>query len=184
MPGLDFSEVKQRVAASGPEVVDELYSFGEKLVSDAVERLAKSDSKAAALAAYSGGIITLAISTSPLWSKYLDIYSLIAVALAGVLFLTSAWRSVGSTHPQPTEWYSDNDWLRSECLQSRPQLRQYHVLTMWRVLRSHQEVFREKTKRISSAVLLLKIGFSLAFVAFLEVTWRHSSLQDLRVWIR
>jgi hypothetical protein len=182
MANLEYADVKQRIKGANSDVVDELYSFGEKLVSDAVDRLAKCDGKASALAAYSGALITLTMSTSTSWSKYLDKLSLAAVILAGLLFVASAWLAVGSTHPQPTEWYSDNDWLRSECLQTREQLKQYRVLTMWRILRSHQQAFRSKTKRIRSAVFALKIAFLLLVFAFLEVAWRYAPLKNL--WIR
>ena len=182
MTQLEYADVRQRVRSANSDVVDELYSFGEKLVSDAVDRLAKCDSKASAIAAYSGGLITLTMSTSTFWSKYLDTLSLVVVILAGLLFVVSAWLAGGSTHPRPTEWYSDNDWLRSECLQAREQLRQYRVLTMWRILKSHQQAFRSKTRQIRIAVLSLKIAFLLLFVAFLEVAGRYPPLKNL--WVR
>jgi len=109
MSALNYPVVKNWVQNSAPEVIDELYSFGEKLVSDAVDRLSKSDSKASALAGYCGGLVTLVASTSALWGKYLDIYSLVATVVAVILFIISAWLAAGSTHPQATEWYSDND---------------------------------------------------------------------------
>lgn len=184
MAALAYQEVKQRVQTSHADVVDELYSFGEKLVSDAVDRLAKSDSKASALAAYCGGLVTLVVSTSAIWGKYLDLYSSVVVVAAIFFFIVSAWLAAGSTHPQATEWYSDNDWLRQECLQDRERLRRYRVLTMWQILKSHQEAFRAKTRRVRYAVLLLKIASVLLFAAFLEIAWRHAPLQNLRVWVR
>jgi hypothetical protein len=184
MAALEYRDVKRRVQTSAPEVVDELYSFGEKLVSDAVDRLSKSDSKASALAAYCGGLVTLVVSTSTLWGKYLNFYSSIIVVGAVVCFIISAWLAAGTTHPQPTEWYSDNDWLREECLQARDRLRRYRVLTMWRILTSHQQAFRAKTRRVRYAVLLLKTASVLLFVAFLDVAWRYSPFQNLRIWVR
>jgi hypothetical protein len=184
MPALEYAEVRQRVKNSGADVVDEIYYFGEKLVSDAVDRLAKSDNKASGLAAYCGGLITLIMSTSPFWSRYLDLFSSVVVIVAVLCLITSAWMALGSTHPEPTEWYSDNDWLRSECLQAREQLRRYRVLTMWRVLASHQKAFRKKMRHIWRAVVLLKIASALLFVAFLDIAWRYAPFQHLRVWIR
>ena len=183
MAALDYSDVKHRVQNSAPDVVDELYSFGEKLVSDAVDRLSRSDSKASALAAYCGGLVALMVSTSTLWGKYLDFYSSIIVVAAVLSFMISAWLAAGSTHPQPTEWYSDNDWLREECLQARERLRRYRVLTMWRILTSHQQAFRAKTRRVRYAVLLLKMAFVLLFVALLDIAWRYSPFQNLRIWV-
>ena len=183
MNALDYADVKSRVQNSAPEVVDELYSFGEKLVSDAVDRLSKSDSKASALAGYCGGLVTLVASTSAFWGKYLDIYSLMATVVAVSLFIVSAWLAAGSTHPQATEWYSDNDWFREGCLQARERLRRYRVLTMWRILTSHQEAFRRKTRRVRNAVLLLKIASLLLLFTFLEIAWRYAPLQNLRIRI-
>jgi hypothetical protein len=179
---LDYPEVKRRVRNSGADVVDEVYCFGEKLISDAVDRLAKSDNKASALAAYCGGLVTLIISTSPLWGKYVDPYFAVVVVAAILCLMTGAWTALGSTHPQPTEWYSDNDWLRSECLQAREQLRRYRVLTMWRVLASHQRAFREKMRLIRRAVIFLKVASVLLLVAFLDVAWRYAPFQHL--WVR
>ena len=181
---LDYKHAKQRVQASAPDVVDELYSFGEKLVNDAVDRLAKSDSKASASAAYAGGLVTLLVSTSALWGRYLDFYSSAMVVTATFFFLVSAWLAAGSTRPQPTEWYSDNDWLREECLQERAQLRRYRVLTMWRILKSHQDAFRAKTQRVRSAVRFLRLASALLFLALLEIAWRYAPFQNLRIWVR
>ena len=184
MAALDYTDVKHRVQISPPDVVDELYSFGEKLVSDAVDRLAKSDTKASALAAYAGALVTLLVSTFNLWNRYLDFYSSVVVVAAVFFFIISAWLAAGSTHPQPTEWYSDNDWLRQDCLQARERLRQYRVLTMWRILKSHQDAFRAKTTRIRHAVLLLKLASVFLFVALLDIAWRHAPFQNLRIWVR
>jgi hypothetical protein len=183
MAELEYSQVKQRVKVSNPDVVSELYSFGEKLISDAVDRLSKSDSKASNLAAYCGGLVTLMVSTSTLWAHYLDFYSSLVVVAAVFLFVISAWMAAGSTHPQPTEWYSDNDWLREECLESKERLMQYRVLTMWRVLSSHQKAFRLKVARVRYAVVSLKLAALLLFIAFLEVASRNSAFQNLRVRI-
>jgi hypothetical protein len=183
MSALTYANVKTRVQNSAPEVVDELYFFGEKLVSDAVDRLSKSDSKATALAGYCGGLVTLVASTSTFWGKYLDVYSLIASVVAVILFIVSAWLAAGSTHPQPTEWYSDNDWFREDCLQARERLRRYRVLTMWRILTSHQQAFRAKTARVRNAVRLLKTASLFLLITFLEIAWRYAPLQNLRIRI-
>ena len=184
MATLDYSDIKKRIQNSGDDVIEELYSFGEKLVSDAVDRLAKSDNKAAAIAAYCGGLVTLALSTSPIWGKYLSLYSSIFVVTALLCLIVAAWMALGSTHPQQTEWYSDNDWFRTECLADLAQLRRYRVLTMWRVVASHQAIFREKMRHIRIGVVLLKIASALLLAALLEIAWRFAPLQHLRVWIR
>lgn len=63
---LDLAEVKRRLALySDSKVTDELYSFGQGLIADAVDRLNKLDGKASALTTYAGGLLTVMVSTSP-----------------------------------------------------------------------------------------------------------------------
>jgi hypothetical protein len=64
MPDLTLVEVKARLKSySDSAVTDELYSSGESLVANAVDRMTRLDSKGLALAAYSGGILTILVST-------------------------------------------------------------------------------------------------------------------------
>jgi hypothetical protein len=76
-------DVRKRLAAyKDLSITDELYAFGQRLIDDAVDRLSKSDTKAGAIAAYSGGLIALLTSTSSLWALHLESWHLLMPMLA------------------------------------------------------------------------------------------------------
>lgn len=173
---LDYGDIKARIQSAGEGGLRELYEFGQVLIDDAVERLSKSDGKAANLAAFSGGIITIALSTSPVWIRFASRPFAYAALLGVFAFFVGALLAVNSIYPQATEWYSENDWLRSECLQKPETMLRYRVLTMWRVVTSHHAAFRKKTETIKRATLVVGLGMGALFVALLNVIWRYSSL--------
>ncbi len=172
---LDYRDVKARVRLAGGDTLPELYKFGQVLLNDAVERLSRTDGKAANLAAYSGAIIAITVSTSPIWTRYASPFFVYASLLGVFMFFAGALLAVSSIYPQATEWYSENDWLRTECLKKPETMLRYRVLTTWRVLRSHHATFRKKTHRIKTATLAIGVGVTALFVALLNVIWRYSS---------
>src|SRR6266849_6362015 len=135
MPDLTLAEVKARLKSySDPAVTDELYSSGESLVANAIDRMTRLDSKGLALAAYSGGILTVLISTYSLWGKLLSgwFFATLAECVSFVVLL-AAWLAVRSADPQPIQWHTENSWLESQCIQNHEKLRRYRVLTMWKI---------------------------------------------------
>jgi len=184
MPELTLDEVKTRLSSySDNQVTDELYTFGEALVSDAVDRIAKLDSKASALAAYSGGIVTILISTSGLWGKLLHGCFFVAAVLGIVAMMLAAWLAIRSIYPQATEWYTTNGWLESDCIQSHERLRRYRILAMWKILSSHFAAIRIKNSRLKIAVYTIHVAFGFLFLSFLEIAWGIAPYQNLRVWV-
>lgn len=184
MSTLTYETVKRRVEKVSDGVVDELYAFGQILVADAVDRIAKSDSKAAALAVYGGGVITVLISTSVLWGKLLHGAFLVVAVLAILVLMVAAWLAISSISPKRTDWYSDEDWLREECLDERGKLRRYRVLTMWRIITSLDEAYGAKLKKVHWSTRVMKFAFVLLLLAFLQVALRHAALHLLRFGIR
>ena len=68
---LTDNEVATRLESYGDnkDVTDELYGFGTMMLNDSVARIGKMDTKAAALAAYSGALIAVLAATRDLWTK-------------------------------------------------------------------------------------------------------------------
>jgi len=185
MPHLTCAEVKKRLASySQPAVTDELYSSGQSLVSDAIDRIARLDAKASVLAAYSGGILTILISTSGIWGKLLSGW-FVPIATCGILaFMLAAWLAIRSIYPQRTEWYTDNGWLQSDCIQDSERLRRYRVLTMWKILTSYFAAIKIKNRRLKASVWTMHVAFLLLLICLLKVAGAYTFFQHLRVWIR
>lgn len=186
MSDLTSAEVKTRLNSySDTTITDELYSSGESLVSNAADRMAKLDSKALGLAAYSAGIVTMLISTSATWTKLLSGRFFSTVAGCGVFALVvAAWLSIRSTFLQPIQWYTVNNWLESQCLDDREKLRRYRVLTMAKILDSYFAAIRRKNRRMKTAARVMYIALGLLVLCLLQVSGLYAFLQRLCVWIR
>lgn len=171
MRKLSEEEVNKRLQSYDNEgVTDELYDFGKMLVNELIERNNKLDTKAASMAAYAIGIITLLTSTYAGWSKVH--YSLgIPFPLLGALtaFVALIFAVLGLTL-QRYEGFSQSEWLHSELLNNREQLRKYHILTMWGVLNSHESVSEKKADRISKAQRMLVITTIILLLSMLDAT--------------
>lgn len=172
MAKLTYEEVKARVLGAHADVVDDLCQLGESLVRDGVDRIARFDSKATAMAAYSAGIVTLSMSTISLWGSKVSGVFRLSMALGIVCFLVSAWLSVKSTFPVDTEWHSDEDWLQSDCLGSREQMKRYRVLTMWKIVSSLDKAHERKQAQLRYARFTMQAAFVLLLLGLLQVACR------------
>ena len=176
MTKLLYEEVKKRIESANGEVVDDMCQLGQILVSDGVDRIAKLDGKANGVAAYCGGVLTLAVSTITLWgSKISGIFEWIA-AIGIIGLITAAAVALQSTFPLNTEWHSDDDWLRAELLQDALKMKRYRVLTMWKIIDSLDGAHVTKQKRLSFATTAVLVAMFFLFIAFLQVTWLAASL--------
>ena len=141
------------------------------MLQDAVDRIGKLDTKAAALGAYCGGLITILVSTSPSWSKFAPPFAvaMIAAAMTGIVIAGSL--SVWSTALQRTEWFKQDEWMNKECLSATQQpldrLRRFHLLAMAGVITSHQAACRAKIKRIYYSQVVMVVSALLLLAAFL-----------------
>jgi hypothetical protein len=149
---LSEEEVRARlVAYEDTGITDELYDFGKMLVSEAINRINRLDTKAASIAAYSVGIITLLASTSSTWIPRMHGLWSSTLVISGVLAFVGASCAVKGLVLRPIEWFSENEWLSQECLSSRERLRKYRILTMWGVLTSWSEAGKNKSAWIARA---------------------------------
>src|SRR5260370_27001774 len=142
---LTEQDVRKRLAVyQDPSVTDELYAFGQMLIHDAVERLSKSDTKAGAIAAYSGGLIALLVATSPSWAIHLKSWHALLPLTAVLSLFLSAIFAVSSISPRKTEWHSTNEWMKEECLTTGERMRRYNLLTMWGSYDSLNRAYEDK----------------------------------------
>ncbi len=144
--GVDLTEDEVRVrlgSYSDANITDELYEFGRMLLQNSVDRIGKLDSKGAALAAYCGGLITVLVATRDVWSKLSPQQVLLTGVATALIFLAAA-SAIASMSLRKTEWFTQNEWLKGDCLSSADRLRRYHVLTMWGIVKSHHGAYRKK----------------------------------------
>lgn len=181
LPDLDEKQVRERLALSKgkPDVVDQLYDFGDMLLRDAVARIAAIDSKATSIAGYAGGLVTLLIATSGIWASQTDWLLTSLTVLAGVVAAIAGACAMHSMALQQTQWFKFSGWLQRDCLQDRDRLRRYHILTMWQVIKSHYECYVTKVGRVRRAQKFLVIAGALLATSFFQVAYARTPLKHL-----
>jgi len=153
---LRAEEVRERLAAyQEPKITDELYDFGKMLITETLDRVKALDNKAAAIAAYSVGLITLLVSTRANWSTGLHAWAAGLPLCGGVAAFFAALYAVSALALKRYNWFSENEWMERDCLADPDRLRRYHVLAMWKVLGSHNSTCETKASRITAAQWLL-----------------------------
>lgn len=170
---LSLEEARDRLklvehSKAASEVTNEIYDFGKMLVSEAVARVSRLDTKAASVAAYAIGMITLLVSTSSVWASRIQIVWL-PIFVGGIAFLSAVFGVIALTLKK-FEWFSDNDWLRADCMQNVNDLKSYRVLSMLVVIDSWQAVAREKSLWIKSAQFGLLVAALLLVICLLDAT--------------
>lgn len=161
---LSDAQVKARLMSYKPsEVTDELYDFGKMMIDEAIDRFKSLDTKATAIAAYSIGLITILVSTQTVWMKAHS-WAVYVPPASGLIALAAAAFAISCLWLKPFEWFSQDEWIKADCLNDPDRLRRYHVLTMAGVQRSYQSRCRSKASRIAIAQgLLLASAIILVF---------------------
>ena len=121
MPGstrLSDSEVRNRLetCTDSPDVIDEIYNFGQILLKEAVDRIKTTESKATAFAAYGSAIVTLLVSTSSLWYRLGNQWTLWIAACAGLSGFACAMLSIKGLLVRTFYVISQDEWLNATCL--------------------------------------------------------------------
>jgi hypothetical protein len=166
MRKLTEAQVRERLKSyDDAGVTDELYEFGKMLVAEMIDRNKVLDGKAAAMLAYSIGVITLLSSTFGVWAHRVPTLFLPLPAFAGVVSLVAACFAVYGLTLKRFEGISQNDWLQAECLGDRERLRRFHVINMWAVVNSHEAVTEDKANAIGRAQVFLFLAGAVLFVS-------------------
>lgn len=105
-------------------------------------------------------------ATRDLWTK-MQHAQVVLIVIAASLMLLAAAAAIVSMSLQKTEWFSQNEWLKADCLSSYDAIRRYHVLTMWGVVRSHHCAYRRKLIKIYAAQFFLIGAGIVLFIALL-----------------
>jgi hypothetical protein len=169
---LSNNEVRERLASyKDSKITDELYEVGKTLVSENLDRVKTLDNKAAAIAAYSIGLITLLVSTRSGWAGAIRMWATGLPVCAGITAFSAACFCVWSLALKRYDWFSENEWFSSECFSDPERLRRYHVLVMWKVVGSHSTVCDEKANKIAIAQ-----WFLLASAVILVITLADTAI--------
>ncbi|SRR6266446_5456918 len=148
-----------------PEVTDELYSFGEMMVDEVVDRLKTLETKATWIAAYSIGLITILVSLQVKWTGTFHPWALSALALSGAIAFAAAATAVSALSLKSFPFFSHNEWMNRDCLNDADRLRRYHIIVMHGVHSSYREHCSSKAARIGTAQSLLLLSALLLVLA-------------------
>jgi hypothetical protein len=170
---LTDEEVKQRLdECTTKEVSDELYSFGLKLLDEAVERVHRIELKASTIFGYSLTMVALVASTFSLWSTALAGFGRMSMLVAVICLLAAGFFSGRATWVKTYDWFSANEWLKEECLNDFDVLKKYRVLTIRAVVDCHDNHAAEKTRGIRRAQRALFCAGFFFFAALLVAILR------------
>lgn len=178
---LSEDEVRERLKlCEDPEIVDEIYTFGQALEKETIDQIHTLESKATSFAAYGAAIVTLLVSSSSVWSGLGNRWSAWIAVFAGVCGLMCTYFSVRAMSLTEFECISEDEWLKRECLSKIEMLKRYRVLTIWGTIASHGKVQKDKAANLQRAqvwltgaviylvYLLLHIAFVRSFLNSFE----------------
>ncbi len=148
-----------------PEVTDELYSFGQTMVDEVADRLKTLETKATWIAAYSIGLITILVSIQAKWTGTFQPWAASMVALSAVIAFVAAATAVSALSLKAYPFFSHNEWMKADCLNSADRLRRYHVVVMHGVHDSYRKHCDSTAARIGTAQSLLLLSALLLVLA-------------------
>lgn len=154
---LSEEEVRKRlcICEDNLEVIDELYSFGQTMANEVIDRIRSIESKANFFTAYGTAIVTFLVSSASFWLKLEDQWFPWISACAGLCGLMCAYFSIRVLKLKQYEWISEDEWLKTECLSKISKLKQYRILTMWGTIQSRATIQREKARELGRAQVWL-----------------------------
>src|SRR5262245_11459915 len=170
---LSEREVRERLAlCSDPEIIDELYTFGQMMLQESIENTRALDSKAASIATYGGAIVTLLVSTSADWVRLGNTWTLALGAIAGITAFASSIFAVRAMALRNFEWISQKEWLEEDCIsQHLARLKGFRILTIWGAMDSHKESDLVKVERLKQAQRWLSVSVFVLLLILLHIGW-------------
>jgi hypothetical protein len=181
--GLSKDQVEERLKkCEDPQVVDEIYQFGQMLLKDAIQNLHSLDTKAVWFAGYGTAIVTLLVSSFGSWSRFADrLTDVLAFAAAFAAFRASIF-SVTAIRLQDVDLIGEAEWLQPECLSKIHFLKRFRVLTMWRTIDSVNAAHAYKTVQLRKSEGWLKWSVGLLLVTFFEMLFSHVFGKFFKAW--
>jgi hypothetical protein len=176
---LSEDEVRERLRlCEDPEIVNEIYNFGQTLEKETVEQIHILESKATSFAAYGAAIVTLLVSSSSVWSGLGNRWSAWIAVFAGVCGLTCTYFCVRAMSLTEFECISEDEWLKRECLSKIETLKRYRILTIWGTIASHGRIQQDKAVKLQRAHVWLTGAVIYLVYLLLHIAFVQSSILD------
>jgi hypothetical protein len=172
----DLSEAQVTALLEGydpPETTIALRDFGTRLVDEIIQRHDKLDSKAGALAGYSGAVVALLVSTIHDWRQELDSWAIVLVCAAALVAILSAGLALWAMAPRKFRWFSDEEWFPSVLLNQPEALQRYYLKVMHQTVSSHSKQAAAKAGLVRVAQLALVVVGTLLLAAFVDAASRQ-----------
>ena len=154
-----------------PEVVNEIYTFGQLLLRETLQNLHSLDSKAVWMAGYGAAIITFLVSSSTTWATLGNRWTVGIAVLAGVSGFVGALFAVNSLSLQSVDWIGDEEWLEKDCLASVWKLKRYRIFIMSGTINSIDDVNVSKARALRKAQWGLSTSVGFLLTMLLHLGW-------------
>jgi hypothetical protein len=174
---LNEEEVRSRLGeCKNPEIIDELYTFGQALAKESLHNVQITESKATSLAAYGTAIVTLLVSSAFMWSRLGNQWTLWIAASAGLCGLLCTVFSVRAMSLKEYQCISEDEWLKQECLSGNVAfLKGFRILTLWGTIDSNTKAQANKVYQLWRAQMWLKVSVAYLFIALLHIAFLRST---------
>lgn len=179
---LTEQEVRKRLAVcKQTEVIDEVYTFGQMLLNEAITNFRGLDTKAGSLAAYGAAIVTLLVSSSKTWLGLGNRWTAVFGLLAGLTAFLATFFSVRAMALREVEWLSEREWLEESCFSAIEKLKRYRILTIWGAMSSRKNANLYKVKRLKYSQVCLLGSVFLLLLVLLQIAWHLGFGESFRV---
>ncbi len=177
MAAIDQTRVEHiLVSYDSKEVTDQLYDMGKILLDECMQRVDRLDSKAVAIAGYTGAIIALMVSTFSIWTAGIDRWAVCFVGLGCLVGVVGGAMALASTWPQKFDLPSDSDWFEEDGLANPDKLKRYYISSMHLSIGSHEAVNAKKVAMIKRSQSCLAIMIFLLLVVLGDATYKTITL--------
>ncbi len=163
---VDIEDIELQLASDIPaETIEELYRFGEIMVSEVQRRCGSLDQKLTSMLGWSAAVLALLLTNggelsklNGAWRAVLFIATLIAL---GAMF-SAAWGIKSKIGPTPSE----QDWFMGE-LEAPDRMKKYHIISMLNIHQSQSQANLQKAASLHhSEILLIISGLAIASALF------------------
>jgi len=152
---LTAHELKGLLTSESAASIDELYTFGQMLLSECLDRSKQLDAKATSLSGYTGVIVALLVTTFASKLVGMRRAELYPLMVAGLCVIGAGGMAVWAIWIRGYQWFSDRDWFAPSVIQSPQRLKQFHVLAMHSYKHQHEAINADKAARLQVAYWLL-----------------------------
>lgn len=139
------------------------------MLDEVVDRFKTLDSKAAGIAAYAIALITFLVASKAQWATAPHSWAVYAPIVSGCIALSAAAVAISTLWLKRFPGFSENEWVKADCLDDIEKLRRYHIIVMHGVHAYYQKLCRQKAFRIIAAEGLLLASAVILVLALADI---------------